>query len=636
MTTDVKTEYPLLFGIDSPEDLRALSVETLPMVADEIRRFMIESVSKTGGHLASSLGAVELALALHYVFNTPEDPIVWDVGHQAYAHKIITGRRDAMAGLRHYGGISGFPKRSESPYDSFGTAHSSTSISAALGMAVADHLAGKNDRWHIAVIGDGALTGGMAVEALNHAGIYKDGVKLLIILNDNNCSISPAVGALSGNLGKLVATGPVWKARDLSKRALKGWPGLWEFAKRMEKQTVNFLSPPSSLFSTFDLNYFGPIDGHDVVELVKLLTNLRKLDGPIVLHVKTLKGKGYAPAEADPTTYHGVSPFDPKVGIEKKPADPSHPTYTQVFSKWVCDMGEADPQLYAITPAMREGSGLVEFEKRFPERYRDVAIAEQHAVTYAAGLACAGMHPVVAIYSSFAQRAYDQILHDVAIQNLGVTFAIDRGGIVGADGATHHGVFDLAFLRSIPNMTVMAPSDEAETRQMLTTAVKLGTPAAVRYPRGKGPGILGGDELTTLEVGKSRTLLTATAPAGRRVAFLAFGSMVYDLKPLAEKLGATLVDMRFVKPLDRDAVIEAAKTHDLLVTVEEGVKAGGAGAGILEILADEGLTVPVLVEGIADRFVEHGTKEQLMKDLALDTESIESAILKRFSERETQ
>ena len=636
MTTDAKTAYPLLFGIDSPEDLRALSVETLPMVADEIRRFMIESVSKTGGHLASSLGAVELALALHYVFNTPEDPIVWDVGHQAYAHKIITGRRDAMAGLRHYGGISGFPKRSESPYDSFGTAHSSTSISAALGMAVADHLAGKNDRWHIAVIGDGALTGGMAVEALNHAGIYKDGVKLLIILNDNNCSISPAVGALSGDLGKLVATGPVWKARDLSKRALKGWPGLWELAKRMEKQTVNFLSPPSSLFSTFDLNYFGPIDGHDVVELVKLLTNLKKLDGPIVLHVKTLKGKGYAPAEADPTTYHGVSPFDPQVGIEKKPADPSHPTYTQVFSKWVCDMGEADPQLYAITPAMREGSGLVEFEKRFPERYRDVAIAEQHAVTYAAGLACAGMHPVVAIYSSFAQRAYDQILHDVAIQNLGVTFAIDRGGIVGADGATHHGVFDLAFLRSIPNMTVMAPSDEAETRQMLTTAVKLGTPAAVRYPRGKGPGILGGDELTTLEVGKSRTLLTATAPAGRRVAFLAFGSMVYDLKPLAEKLGATLVDMRFVKPLDRDAVIEAAKTHDLLVTVEEGVKAGGAGAGILEILADEGLTVPVLVEGIADRFVEHGTKEQLMKDLALDTESIESAILKRFSQRETQ
>lgn len=636
MTTDAKTAYPLLFGIDSPEDLRALSVETLPMVADEIRRFMIESVSKTGGHLASSLGAVELALALHYVFNTPEDPIVWDVGHQAYAHKIITGRRDAMAGLRHYGGISGFPKRSESPYDSFGTAHSSTSISAALGMAVADHLAGKNDRWHIAVIGDGALTGGMAVEALNHAGIYKDGVKLLIILNDNNCSISPAVGALSGNLGKLVATGPVWKARDLSKRALKGWPGLWELAKRMEKQTVNFLSPPSSLFSTFDLNYFGPIDGHDVVELVKLLTNLKKLDGPIVLHVKTLKGKGYAPAEADPTTYHGVSPFDPQVGIEKKPADPSHPTYTQVFSKWVCDMGEADPQLYAITPAMREGSGLVEFEKRFPERYRDVAIAEQHAVTYAAGLACAGMHPVVAIYSSFAQRAYDQILHDVAIQNLGVTFAIDRGGIVGADGATHHGVFDLAFLRSIPNMTVMAPSDEAETRQMLTTAVKLGTPAAVRYPRGKGPGILGGDELTTLEVGKSRTLLTATAPAGRRVAFLAFGSMVYGLKPLAEKLGATLVDMRFVKPLDRDAVIEAAKTHDLLVTTEEGVKAGGAGAGILEILADEGLTVPVLVEGIADRFVEHGTKEQLMKDLALDTESIESAILKRFSQRETQ
>ena len=630
----LKADYPLLAGIDSPEDLRALSVETLPLVADELRRFMIESVSKTGGHLASSLGAVELALALHYVFNTPEDSIVWDVGHQAYAHKILTGRRDAMAGLRHYGGISGFPKRTESPYDSFGTAHSSTSVSAALGMAVADHLAGRKDRWHIAVIGDGALTGGMAVEALNHAGIYKEGVKLLIILNDNNCSISPAVGALSGNLGKLVATGPVWKARDLSKRALKGWPGLWDFAKRLEKQTVNFLSPPSSIFSTFDLNYFGPIDGHNVVELVKLLANLRKLDGPIVLHVKTLKGKGYAPAEADPTTYHGVSPFDPAKGIVKKPADPAHPTYTQVFSRWICDMGKADEKLYGITPAMREGSGLVEFEKQFPERYRDVAIAEQHAVTFAAGLACEGMHPVVAIYSTFAQRAYDQILHDVAIQNLPVTFAIDRGGIVGADGATHQGVFDLAFLRSIPNMTVMAPADEAEMRKMLTTAVKLGTPAAVRYPRGKGPGVPAGDDLATIEVGKSRTLLAATAPAGRRVAVLAFGSMVYDLKPLAEKLQATLIDMRFVKPLDEAAILEAARTHDLLVTAEEGVKAGGAGSAVLEVLSDAGIATPVLVKAIGDHFVEHGDKAQLMKDLALDAESIEKAVNERLARRE--
>ena len=621
--------------INSPEDLKKLNTAEMEALAGEIRSAVLNRDSKIGGHVGPNLGIVETAIALHYVFDSPKDKIVYDVSHQSYPHKILTGRKNGFLKVEEMGKISGYTNPNESEHDFFVVGHTSTSVSLACGLAKARDLRGEKHNV-IAVIGDGALTGGMAVEALNHAGIYKDGVKLLIILNDNNCSISPAVGALSGNLGKLVATGPVWKARDLSKRALKGWPGLWEFAKRMEKQTVNFLSPPSSLFSTFDLNYFGPIDGHDVVELVKLLTNLRKLDGPIVLHVKTLKGKGYAPAEADPTTYHGVSPFDPKVGIEKKPADPSHPTYTQVFSKWVCDMGEADPQLYAITPAMREGSGLVEFEKRFPERYRDVAIAEQHAVTYAAGLACAGMHPVVAIYSSFAQRAYDQILHDVAIQNLGVTFAIDRGGIVGADGATHHGVFDLAFLRSIPNLTVMAPSDEAETRQMLTTAVKLGTPAAVRYPRGKGPGVLGNDELTTLGVGKSRTLLTATAPAGRRVAFLAFGSMVYDLKPLAEKLGATLIDMRFVKPLDRDAVIEAAKTHDLLVTAEEGVKAGGAGAGVLEVLADEGLTAPVLVEGIADRFVEHGTKEQLMKDLALDTESIESAILKRFSERETQ
>ena len=629
-----KPAYPLLEGLDSPEDLKALSVESLPLVADEIRRFMIESVSKTGGHLASSLGAVELALALHYVFDTPKDAIVWDVGHQAYAHKILTGRRQAMAGLRHYGGISGFPKRTESPYDSFGTAHSSTSISAALGMAVADALAGRQERWHIAVIGDGALTGGMAVEALNHAGIYHEGVKLLIILNDNNCSISPAVGALSGNLGKFVATGPVWKARDLSKRALKGWPSLWEFAKRLEKQTVNFLSPPSSLFSTFDINYFGPIDGHNVTELVSLLAKLKKLDGPIVLHVKTVKGRGYAPAEADPTTYHGVSAFDPQKGITPKAPDPAHPTYTQVFSDWVCQMAEADDKLYAITPAMREGSGLVEFEKRFPDRYRDVAIAEQHAVTYAAGLACAGMRPVVALYSTFAQRAYDQILHDVAIQNLPVTFAIDRGGLVGADGATHHGVFDLAFLRSIPNMTVMAPSDEAETKCMLTTAVKLGTPVAVRYPRGKGPGVPVPEELKTIPVGKSRTIQECVASAGRRVAFLAFGSMVQEIRPLAQKLSAALIDMRFVKPLDTEAILAAAQDHDLIVTCEEGVKAGGAGSAVLEVLADAGMSTSVLVIGIGDKFVEHGDKAQLMRDIGIDAQTVERLVCERLARQE--
>lgn len=626
-----ETRFKLLESVNYPEDLRTLPEESLPILAHEIREFMIESVSKTGGHLSSSLGAVELAVAIHYVFNTPEDAVVWDVGHQAYAHKILTGRREAMAGLRHWGGISGFPKRSESPYDSFGTAHSSTSISAALGMAVADSLAGKTDRWHIAVIGDGALTGGMAVEALNHAGVYKDGVKLLIILNDNNCSISPAVGALSGNLGKLVSSAPVWKMRSISKKALKGCPSLWELAKRLEKQTVNFLSPPSSIFSTFDLNYFGPIDGHNLAELVHILKNLRNLTGPVVLHVKTQKGHGYVPAEADPTLYHGVSPFDPKVGILPKPADPAHPTYTQVFSRWVCDMATADKTLYAITPAMREGSGLVEFEKKFPDRYRDVAIAEQHAVTFAAGLACAGMHPVVAIYSTFAQRAYDQIVHDVAIQNLPVMFAVDRGGLVGADGPTHHGVFDLAYFRSIPNLTVMVPSDENETRLMLTTAFRMKTPAAVRYPRGKGPGVAQSGGLETIEIGKSRALRESGAEKGKRVAFLAFGSMVNVVRPIAEKIDATLIDMRFVKPLDTEAVLKAADIHDLLVTAEEGVAAGGAGSAVLECLSGQGRTVPVLVKGIADRFIDHGDMAHIMKEAGIDAETIERDVRARLA-----
>ena len=626
--TDFPTEedYALLKRIESPADLRKLPVSQLPEVCRELRAFMLESVSRTGGHLSSSLGATDIAVALHYVFNTPQDSIIWDVGHQAYAHKILTGRREAMKTLRKKGGISGFPKRSESPYDAFGTAHSSTSISAALGMAIADKLAGRSDRWHIAVIGDGALTGGMAVEALNHAGVYKEGLKLLIIVNDNDCSISPPAGALSGHLAKLVSSRPVWKARELSKSVLRPLPRLWDFAKRMEKQAVNFLSPPSSLFSNFDLNYFGPFDGHDVEGLVGFLKNLKNLDCPAVLHLKTRKGMGYVPAMNDPTLYHGVSPFDPKKGIVKKPADPAHPTYTQVFSHWICDMAAADEHLYAITPAMREGSGLVEFEKKFPTRYSDVAIAEQHAVTFAAGLSCQGMHPVVAIYSTFAQRAFDQVVHDVALQNLPVMFAIDRGGIVGADGATHQGAFDIAFLRMLPNMTVMTPSDENECRKLLTTAYRMATPAAVRYPRGKGPGVEIDPALDSVEIGKSRTVLRATAACGRRVAILAFGSMVWRLEKMARELGATLIDMRFVKPMDVRAVLDAAKSHDLLVTAEEGVIAGGAGSAVMELLAAHGVYAPVLQIGIPDHFVDHGDVESLFADCGMDPESVREKI----------
>jgi 1-deoxy-D-xylulose-5-phosphate synthase len=622
-----KGQMDLLERITDPKELRKLKPGQLPRLAEQVRAFMVDSVSKTGGHLASSLGAVELAIALHYVFDTPNDAIVWDVGHQAYAHKILTGRQHRMGTLRQYGGLSGFPKREESVYDSFGTGHSSTSISAALGMAVADTLAGR-DNWHIAVIGDGALTGGMAVEALNHAGVYKDKVRLLIILNDNDHSISPSVGALSGHLGRLVSLGPVWKAREASKALLKGMPKVWNLAKRMEKQTVNFLSPDSSIFSTFDLNYFGPIDGHNIYSLVKFLRSIRSMNGPVVLHVRTQKGRGYLPAQEDPTLYHGVSPFDPVKGIEEKPADPARPTYTQVFSDWICDMAEADSSLYAITPAMREGSGLVEFEKRFPKRYRDVAIAEQHAVTYAAGLACAGIHPVVAIYSTFAQRAYDQILHDVAIQNLPVTFAIDRGGVVGSDGSTHHGIFDISYLRAIPNMTVMTPSDENECRLLLSTAFRMKSPAAVRYPRGRGPGVPVEKTLETVPVGRSRTLRQSGAQQ-KRVAILAFGSMAWRLKSVAEQLDATLIDMRFVKPLDEEAVVQAAVQHDLLVTAEEGVAAGGAGAAVLELLSQRDVPARTLCIGIPDQVVPHGDLPHLFADLGMD----EASVLARIRER---
>lgn len=616
-------EYPLLESIERPEDLRRLPEDDLPAVADEVRRFMVSSVSKTGGHLSSSLGAVELAVALHYVFNTPDDRIIWDVGHQAYAHKILTGRREAFGTLRRLGGISGFPKRSESIYDAFDTAHSSTSISAALGMAVADRLEGRSDRWHVAVIGDGALTGGMAIEALNDAGVYKKGLKLLIILNDNDCSISPPAGALSSHLAKIVSTKTFNCAREFSKKVLKPVPGLWEVAKRMEKQAINFVSPPASIFSAFDLNYYGPIDGHDVHELVAVLENLKAFDCPMVLHVSTKKGKGYRPAELDPTLYHGVSPFDPAVGIVPS-GKKSSPTYTQIFGRWICDAAERDPKVYAITPAMREGSGLVEFEKRFPERYRDVAIAEQHAVTYGAGLACEGMKPVVAIYSTFLQRAMDQLIHDVALQNLPVAFAVDRGGLVGADGATHHGTFDLAMLRAVPNMIVMAPSDENECRLMLNTALEAKQPAAVRYPRGRGPGVEVTADAETIPVGVSRTLR-----AGEKIAFLGFGSMTNVLAPVAESLNGTLIDMRFVKPVDEKAVLEAARTHGLLVVAEEGVLAGGACSAVLEVLADHGVTVPVMRFGLPDRWIDHGTQGELLASVGLTSEAIEAKVKAR-------
>ena len=622
-------DLSLLEAIDSPEDLKKLPAAELPEVAQELRSLIVDSVSKTGGHLASSLGAVELAIALHYVFNTPDDRVIWDVGHQAYAHKILTGRRKAMATLRQTGGISGFPKRSESPYDAFGTGHSSTSISAALGMAVGSYLSGKTDRWHIAVIGDGALTGGMAVEALDDAGAWKDKIRLLVILNDNNHSISAPVGALSKNLTKLVSTPAFMGAREKSKQVLSSVPSLWDLAKRMEKQAVNFFSPPSSLFSAFDLNYFGPVDGHDIDCLVRVLSNLKKLRGPMVLHVVTKKGCGYEPAEADPTAYHGVGHFDPAAGLAKKaPGAKPVPTYSNVFGRWACDMGAKDRRFYAITPAMTEGSDLVEYAKRFPERFRDVAIAEQHAVTYAAGLACEAMKPVVAIYSTFAQRAYDQIEHDVALQKLPVLFAVDRAGLVGADGPTHHGLFDIALFRSLPDVTIFTPSDEREARLALSTAYAIEGTTMVRYPRGRGPGVDPGTDFETIPVGKARVLREfdpAVSPS-QRVTILAFGSMAWRLEKTAEELGARLVDMRFAKPLDEEMILKAADDSACLVTAEEGILKGGAGDGVLEVLARHGRRVPVVQAGVPDEWIPQGSTEALLKLCGLDCETIVSRV----------
>ena len=610
--------YPLLQTIDSPDDLRKLEREQLPQLADELRAFLVESVSKTGGHLSSNLGTIELTVALHYIYNTPDDRLVWDVGHQTYAHKILTGRRAAMSGLRMAGGISGFPKRNESEYDAFGTGHSSTSISAALGMAVASRLAGKDNR-SVAIIGDGAMSGGMAFEALNNAGAMD--ANLLVILNDNDMSISRPVGALNNYLAKLMSGRFYAAMRRGSEKMLKGMPPVLEFAKRAEEHIKGMVTP-GTLFEELGFNYIGPIDGHDLDVLVDTLNNIRKLEGPQFLHIVTQKGKGYALAEEDCVLYHGVGKFDPDHGITAKPA--SKVSYTQLFGDWLCDMAAADERLVGITPAMCEGSGMVEFAEKYPQRYFDVGIAEQHALTFAAGLACDGYKPVVAIYSTFLQRAYDQLIHDVAIQNLPVVLAIDRGGLVGADGATHAGCFDLSYLRSIPNMTVMTPADENECRQMLSTAFKLDTPSAVRYPRGTGPGVAVQKNLHTLLIGKGEV-----RRKGKQVAILSFGSMLAPARQAAEQLDATVANMRFVKPLDVELVLQLARTHDLLVTVEENTIQGGAGSAVAECLAQHGVNVSMLHLGLPDAFLEQGDPVQMLADCGLDGAGIARAIRER-------
>ncbi len=612
----------LLDRIASPEDLRKLDRGDLRELARELREFLVRSVSSTGGHLSSNLGTVELTVALHYAFDTPRDRIVWDVGHQTYAHKVLTGRREAMAKLRQQGGPSGFPKRDESEYDTFGTAHSSTSISAALGMAAAARIKGET-RHVVAVIGDGAMSAGMAFEALNNA----EGADLLVILNDNDMSISEPVGALNTYLAKVLSSRLYDTMRRGGKEVLSKLPGpAHEIAKRVEEHAKGMVLP-GTLFEEFGFNYIGPIDGHDVDLLVRTLANVRKLKGPQFLHVVTRKGYGYARAEADPILYHGVGKFDPEVGIVAKAG--GAPAYTQVFGDWLCDMALADPRLVAITPAMREGSGLVRFSRQFPDRYFDVGIAEQHAVTFAAGLACEGLRPVVAIYSTFLQRAYDQLIHDVVLQNLPVVFAIDRAGIVGADGATHNGAFDLSYLRCLPNTTVMAPSDEDDCRRMLTTAFRLGSPAAVRYPRGAGPGVAIDSALEGLPVGKARRVRESKR-RDARVAILAFGAPLAPARVAGDRLDATVVDMRFVKPLDVDLVLEIARTHDAIVTVEENVVAGGAGSGVAEALAAAGVAVPMLHLGLPDDFVDHGDPAALLARCGLDADGIARSIEARF------
>jgi len=607
--------YSLLDSINLPAELRAISRDKLPQLASELRAFLVESVSKTGGHLSSNLGTVELTIALHYIYDTPEDKLVWDVGHQTYAHKILTGRREAMSRLRMAGGISGFPKREESAYDTFGTGHSSTSISAALGMAVAAQLQG-SERRAVAVIGDGAMSGGMAFEALNNAGAMD--ANLLVILNDNDMSISSPVGALNNYLAKLMSGRFYAAMRRGSEKVLKGMPPVLEFAKRAEEHFKGMVIP-GTLFEEFGFNYIGPIDGHDLDVLLDTLGNIRKLSGPQFLHIVTQKGKGYALAEEDCLLYHGVSKFDSTQGIV--PKESGKPTYTQVFGQWLCDMAVMDKRLVGVTPAMCEGSGLGEFAKQFPDRYFDVGIAEQHALTFAAGLACDGFKPVVAIYSTFLQRAYDQLIHDIAIQNLPVVLAIDRGGLVGADGATHAGSFDLSYLRCIPNLTVMAPADENECRQMLYTAMQLDSPSAVRYPRGTGPGVEINREMVALPVGKGEL-----RRKGKRVAILAFGTMLIPALAAGDKLDVTVANMRFVKPLDDDLVLNLAREHELLVTVEENVVQGGAGSAVAECLQQHGIAIPLLQLGLPDRFIEQGEHGQMLADIGLDANGLISII----------
>ena len=618
---------PLLETLDGPANLRKLPRAQLRRVADELRSYLLASVSKTGGHLSSNLGTVELTVALHYVFNTPEDRLVWDVGHQTYPHKILTGRREQMSTLRQFGGLSGFPRRDESPFDTFGTAHSSTSISAALGMALAAQQKGE-DRRAVAIIGDGAMSAGMAFEALNNAGVYDD-CKLLVVLNDNDMSISPPVGALNRYLAQLMSGRFYASAKQMGKQVLSVAPPLLELAKRLESHAKGMVVP-ATLFENFGFNYIGPIDGHDLESLIPTLENIRQLmdnsAGPQFLHVVTKKGQGYKLAEADPIAYHGPGKFDPAMGLQKSTA-PAKQTFTQVFGQWLCDMAERDARLVGITPAMREGSGMVEFHKRFPKRYHDVGIAEQHAVTFAAGMACEGLKPVVAIYSTFLQRGYDQLIHDVALQNLPVVFALDRAGLVGADGATHAGAYDIPFLRCIPNMSIACPADESECRKLLSSAFEQDHPVAVRYPRGAGAGVAPDTSLDALPFGKGEV-----RRQGQRVAVLAFGTLLYPALQAGQALDATVVNMRWAKPLDLELLLRIAASHDALVTVEEGAIMGGAGSAVGEALQAAGVVKPLLQLGLKDEFIEHGDPAYLLTLQGLDAAGMEAAIQSRFAD----
>jgi 1-deoxy-D-xylulose-5-phosphate synthase len=618
---------PLLDTIESPADLRKLPRGQLKTLSDELRAYLLDSVSKTGGHLSSNLGTVELTVALHYVFNTPEDRLVWDVGHQTYPHKILTGRKDRMGSLRQFGGLSGFPRRDESPYDTFGTAHSSTSISAALGMALAAKQKGE-DRYSVAIIGDGAMSAGMAFEALNNAGI-QDHCKMLVVLNDNDMSISPPVGALNRYLAQLMSGRFYASARSVGLQVLSVAPPLLELAKRLETHAKGMVVP-ATMFENFGFNYIGPIDGHDLNSLVPTLENIRQLmkngSGPQFLHVVTKKGQGYKLAEADPIAYHGPGKFDPAMGLQKA-LTPAKQTFTQVFGSWLCDMAAHDTRLVGITPAMREGSGMVEFHQRFPGRYHDVGIAEQHAVTFAAGMACEGLKPVVAIYSTFLQRGYDQLVHDVALQNLPVVFALDRAGLVGADGATHAGAYDIAFLRCIPNMSIACPADERECRMLLSSAYAQNHPVAVRYPRGAGAGVAPEAGLDALPFGKADV-----RREGKGVAILSFGTLLYPALQAADKLGVTVVNMRWAKPLDVELLLQIAASHDALVTVEDGAIMGGAGSAVSEALQAAGVVKPVLHLGLPDEFIEHGDPAKLMAMQGLDAAGIEASVIARFGD----